>query len=70
MSSRPTTGKLYKGSNFDKKTMAAFDKAKIMDLMVFYYYLLLENELYFCNFLYIYVYSLQTQLTVRMIRVI
>jgi hypothetical protein len=40
MSTRPTTGKLYKGSNFDKKTMAAFDKAKIMDLMVFYYYLL------------------------------
>lgn len=40
MSSRPTTGKLYKGSNFDKKTMAAFDKAKIMDLMVFYYSLL------------------------------
>jgi hypothetical protein len=35
MSNRPTTGKLYKGSNFDKKTMAAFDKAKIMDLMVF-----------------------------------
>lgn len=32
MASRPITGKVCRGSNYDRKTMDNFDKAKHMDL--------------------------------------
>lgn len=34
MGSRPITGKVCRGTNYDRKTMENFDKAKHMDLQI------------------------------------
>lgn len=38
LNSHSQNGKLYRGSNFDVKTLGAFDKAKIVDLMVIIFF--------------------------------
>jgi hypothetical protein len=45
MNSRPTTGNICKGSNYDKRTMDNFDKAKHMDLQVFTYLYLIKDRI-------------------------